>query len=470
MMKKSKHEGFLIALSLVLLSNPNINLIDFLPDCIAYLLLIYSIKGSINNIPYCAECKDALKKLALFTLIKVPAFFVMYSNLKYGRDIIPLFTLVFSAIELIYLVSAINNCYKMFGYIGERTDATVAVSPFPLSKSGQRMMSVASLRVLTFIFVFSKAILNLLPELMLLTQESIALRLKLNDAYPAVLVLCFLIGIIPGAIWANKALKYLKTLSKSDELSQAIRSFGNNDLPEDDIKKSKEKSVLNALSFLAISSIFTFDLIFENISASSVLPHFIYGLIVLFAIQNLISTKKQKMAIYISSILFVISSIANHLLTSAFFEKHQHLDLKYSKIAIREYEYVKISAILELITILLMLVVAAYIFITFIKNNTTYTNKSTDRNSARKKEYYRIMRKSITFFALPALINVLKCLNVFLKGMVKIAFTAIKAEGFATSTLPWMGTVIFCLCVIYTVYAFCYISELTTEIKFNTNS
>jgi hypothetical protein len=91
----------LVILSLVFLFNPNVNLIDVLPDFVAYVILLLVIGSHAESIPYLSECKGALIKLTLVTLIKIPAFTIMYSNMVSGKDIVPLFTLVFAVLEFL---------------------------------------------------------------------------------------------------------------------------------------------------------------------------------------------------------------------------------------------------------------------------------------------------------------------------------------------------------------------------------
>ena len=466
MNKAVKRKSLIIVLSLLFLANPNINLIDILPDCISYILLLLVLRGAMGEVPYAAELKDALRKLTLFTAIKIPAFFIMYSNLKYGRDIIPLFTLTFSALELIYLCYAIGNCFRMLGYIGERTDATVTIEPFKISRRGRHTMHPTALKTFTFIFVFAKAIFNLLPELLLLTQEDVTLRMKLSEAYPAVLVSCFLIGIIPCLIWLKMALGYVRALKESQTFINAVASFEKVDLPEEEKRKNREKMILNSLSAIALSSLFTFDVVFEDFSSGNLLPHFIYGIIIYISLIKISDTKSQRIALSSVAIPYIVSSTITHILISRFFETYQHIDLKYSSIAKSEYLYIEIAAVCECVLVVMLLIISAITFADFIKNNTGTSPTSSEYGEFQKRDHTRLIIKGSVLFAIPALINILKCINVFSKAAVKIAFTDNRADGFATSSMPWMGTVIFGLCVIYTIYAFYCISELSSEIKF----
>ena len=77
-----------------------------------------------------------------------------------------------------------------------------------------------------------------------------------------------------------------------------------------------------------------------------------------------------------------------------------------------------------------------------------------------------LIKKGCILFSLPGIIGILKCLNVFLKGEVKIISTQISEEGFAAGSLPWMSTLIFALCVIYVLYSVYFIHDVKEEVRF----
>lgn len=151
-----------ITLALIFICIPNINIIDFLPDFVAYFLL-WSIIGELDRmLPYFAELKTALKRLGLVTLIKLPATLVMFANLHTGRDIIPLFTLIFSVIELILIIQAVNLAYSALSYLGERSGASSLIMPFKVLFG---RMSTDTLRSVTCVYAVLRAALAFIPDI-----------------------------------------------------------------------------------------------------------------------------------------------------------------------------------------------------------------------------------------------------------------------------------------------------------------
>ena len=243
-MKKAKNPGALIALSLVFLFNPNINILDLLPDFVAYLALISAIGSASEHVPYLQECKETLSKLAIISAVKIPAMLIMFSNMYTGRDIVPLFTLIFGVVEIIFLSPAINNGYAALCYLGERTDATSLISAFPIDRSGARTMKTDALRALTLIFFSAKAALGFLPEICLLTFEDYATRKKANDIYPTLLVLSLLAVLIIGLVWLGRTKKYLNTVRKNGQVGTSVSSL----IPDSDAESISAKDKVRKYS------------------------------------------------------------------------------------------------------------------------------------------------------------------------------------------------------------------------------
>ena len=216
--------GSLIGLALFCLFNANFNLLDIFPDCIAYLILWYLIKDAADSVPYLDECKTALKRLAIITALKIPSFFVMYKNLYTGRDIVPMFSLIFVATELVLLYSVIANGYKALSYIGERTDASVTLDPFPINRR-EKKMTPSALLIMTVMFFLSKGILTLIPDMMMLTPGNIYKSRELAEAFPIAVVICMLAVTVIGLIWMHYTRKYVKALKKTDAVAKAIDSL-----------------------------------------------------------------------------------------------------------------------------------------------------------------------------------------------------------------------------------------------------
>lgn len=462
--KKIKNVYPLIIASLILLFNPSANLIDVLPDFIAYILLILAIGRHGETVPYLAECKGALVKLALVTAVKLPAFTVMYSNMMTGKDIVPLFTLVFVTLELILLYSAISNGYKALSYLGERTSCRSVRAPFTVSR--KRSCTPEQLKILTIIFFAARGILNVAPEILLLTPEDTALKKRLAEAYPAVLVVSVFAALIIGVVWLRHATKYVKAIRLSGDLSEAIASLEHRGTLEEETAKDKLRALLLSLTLLAVSSLFIFDVTIADFGGYNILPHFIYGILLSVSLYSLTSNERARSLLTVGASGYAITSLVGYFATLIFFNSYTYVDLKYSDAAKSAYSSVKIFAVLELIFVLFTLAVSVMAIADFIRNHTDVSPSDPSYSRTNEKNHKQTIRNVLPVFVISAVIHVLKCINVFLKQTSIVLHTDASTEGITASGVPAMDTIIFLACVVYVICCFVKSSNLKDEVKF----
>ena len=457
----------LVVVSLLILFNPSANILDILPDCIAYGLLIYAIGGLDKTVPYLSECKGALIKLAVVALIKIPAFFVMYANMKYGSDIVPLFTLSFAVVEIILIRAALKNLFASLSYLGERTDCASVRNPFKASK--KITLSPDSLYGITLGFFIVRATLGIIPELLLLSREDFALKKELNEAYPIVLVFAILISLVISVLWLKFALGYVKAIKNGGDLPDAITYVKQSSHVEISDKEEIRKKLFGALTVLAISSLFSFDLTFNNFGGRNILPHFIYGIILYYSVYNLTQSKKAKVLLTATVIPFCISSGLSHVLTKRFFMTYQYVDLSYSKYAKSAYLPIKISAVAESVFMIVFALVCASVLIGFVKNHTELSPSDPSYTHSNKNAHKRLMKTLAPIPICAALINVLKCVNVFIKENIQIIGSEVNTDGIVTSTAPFFSTLIFLATMVFVVYSFTAVSTIKDEVKLKYN-
>ena len=463
-MTKVRNVYPLIIISLIFLFNPSANLIDVLPDLVAYVMLIIAIGGLYETVPYLAECRSALIKLALVSVVKIPAFSLMYSNIAAGKDIIPLFTLVFVTLELILLYSAVTNGYNALAYLGERTDCRSVRESFSLGKN--KKCSPEQLKILTYIFFAARGILNVVPEIFLLTPEDVALRKRLTEAYPAVLVVCILAALVIGAVWLKHATKYARAIKQGGDIRDAISYIDRVGTPEEISEKDKLKKLALSLTTLAFSGIFIFDIALSDFGGYNILPHFIYGILLFVSVYNFSKDKKLRSVLTVGAAGYSVVSLLVFAFTLRFFESFTYVDLKYSNAAKSLYMPVKLFAVLELIFALVTLVAATLMTVEFIKEHTDVSPSDPSYSKTNEKNHKRTVMNVLPVFVISAVIHILKCVNVFIKQSSVILQTDANVEGIAASGVPAMDTIIFLACTVYVICCFVKTSNLKDEVRF----
>ena len=462
-MTKRKSSGTLIVIALIFLFNPCVNLIDILPDCIAYFLLILAIGSHSESVPYLKECKEALIKLSIITLAKIPAFLIMYSNLQYGSDIVPLFTLAFTVIELIAIYSALSNGYSSLSYLAQRTDCASVTEP--ITVFGSRI-TPEGLRNVSVIFFITKGALNVIPEALLLSREDSALKKRLLEIYPAALIICALAALVAGILWLRMMLKYVKSIQKANDLPSALKMMEKYSDPKLSDSKETLYKLKWSLGILALSSLFIFEISFHSLGGYNILPGFIYGIMIFCALYDYTSNRKLKIAFIVSTVCFTISSILNFALTSRFFRQYEYSDLRFSKYAKADYASIKITSVIQTVFAALLLIIAALITKELIKEHTDVSPSDPSYSESNKRNHRCLIKSSHTLFAFAIIISILKCVNVFLGATVKIIHSDVNPDGIVSSGAPVMNTVIFLVSIVYVIYSFVTVSTLRDEVKY----
>lgn len=219
----------MLGAGLFFLFNPNINIIDVLPDAVGYLLILVSIGKLCDLCPELEDARSAFIRMFWISLAKLPALLLMFwiTAVNVGEQtIILLFAFCFSVAELVFGVRAFSIFFEGLAYLGTRQDGGAFLYTCPIKQSGRfrrfshRPMQQAD-RVytrFTAVFFIVKFAMSVLPEVTLLvpydstgyvTPEG---RSMLNFR-PLLIALAFCIAFVVGLIWLISMCRYIKYLS-----------------------------------------------------------------------------------------------------------------------------------------------------------------------------------------------------------------------------------------------------------------
>ena len=460
-MKDHKNRSFGIIVALIFLINPNINMIDILPDFIAYFLLYSIISKSALIVPYFDEAKRAFKNLGIVTLVRIPCMFIVFTNMHTGRDIVPLFTLIFAVIEGVLLFSAITNSLDGLFYLGQRSDADALLSGSRIF--GYRLNS-DGVRTFTLFVFFAKCAFNVLPEFCLLSTYNSRLLRILSTAYPILLVTSIMIVWFLGVVWFVSAIQYITKVNRTCNLHEAIVSMaGEERLAVIEIKE-RTRSITNYLTLLAIASLFSFDIAFDNTNGINILPRFIFVLVYLISAGGLRYSLGLKIGLTVTSVFYTVVSLLNHYCTILFKDNYEMLDLLERDAAILAYLPIKILSVFELLLFIAFSVLMLIGFVKFIKNHTGISKDSEVYSRVDAVYHRKMIFKSFILFTLGMLINFGKCLSVFLKANVTVIHT--HSGMIVTSAAPWLDFLLIIMSVVLVGYSFYFLSTVKSDVKF----
>ena len=218
-----------IALGIIFLLNPNLNVIDFLPDFIGCLLIISGL-ASLRDVSDSFE-EARLNFLRLFwtSLSHIPAFVIMIlisARYMSEKTIILVFTFIYAVLELVLVNNALGSLIDGFVYVGERHDGDCC---FYLTHKNGKRTDVGKLKSFTTLFLIVTKSLTVAPNLVYLYDTSLdygvvtstAARNPIEYIGP-VSVICLVPAFIVGIVWAARTYTYIKGVAKDDAFADTL--------------------------------------------------------------------------------------------------------------------------------------------------------------------------------------------------------------------------------------------------------
>lgn len=457
----------LLIFSAVFLINPNINVVDIMPDFISWFILARLFARAADSAPYFEEARSAFLKLGWINLAKIPAFFLIItirSKDTLDNNVFALFSLSFFAVELMFLLPCVKNLFTALFHLGERTDALSLITPIDSPFSKIRKITPEALKECTYFFFICKGALGFIPDMFMLTSFSDrGTPVAISKHYPYVFIVSFLLTVFVGIIWLLRIKKYAAAVRKEGKFFDALDSMASENSAFYSRRKSELRTAVTALTLLSAASLFTVELSFDNWGNINILPHFIYGLMLIISVYYLDKTVKTKLVTYLAGICYVVVSIITYAFSILFLSKYEYYDLMDDKAAKVAYLKVEIFGILEFICIVIFLLLIASEINKFILNRTGIPTDHRKYGILDKELHASLKTRNGILCGLGIFAAATKCTNIFLNSDVQILFTS--ESAIATSSLPWFNLLVQLSSIAYILFSFYFMSTLKDELK-----
>ena len=191
----------LYIIGLIFLCNPLINIIDFLPDLIGYLLLLIAIHPMAYIDDKMAQLRHLLRILLLISVPKV---------------ILGCFALA----EPYFMWRATDAFFDGLYRLGVQEGVPTAVVYRQKKRSGKLIRIGARMQRLTHWFVVLRALTSLLPQFILLTNTTYleydiyGVFVDVRDALPVLIIIGLVLMLPLSIVWCVKLLRYLRDIRR----------------------------------------------------------------------------------------------------------------------------------------------------------------------------------------------------------------------------------------------------------------
>ena len=321
--------GFIFAS--IFIFNPNINIIDLLPDFIGYIIITVSISKIADLNETLDEARIAFQRMIWIDAAKVLALFWSF-GMAYDSEqnsSLLLWSFVFGVVELIFAVPAFSKLFSGLMSLADRYPSGVIFyrKKHLISQKLRRKSEAERLRTYTLVFLTLKAVFSFLPELADLSNTAYDEQSGFVDLYQFVGLLRFLAFIpilILGLIWIVRMIVFFaRIMSDAPFISALENDYIANVLPREGhfIKRRIQASFL----VLIIAVVLTVDFRLENIN---VLPDILSAIafIALFSMLGKYISKAKKFC-FASSITFIVASTLSYVSECYFFSNYSYNDI-----------------------------------------------------------------------------------------------------------------------------------------------
>ncbi|MBE6697064.1 MAG: hypothetical protein E7581_00920 [Ruminococcaceae bacterium] len=254
--KPRKHMGIgLIAVSMLFLWNPDaLAVFDLLPDVIGYILLslgMSSLSYLNHHFDQSAKYFNRMIALSAARLVFVLVLFGLVSHFERPTTIL-LGNFVFGVLELMALLPGYKHMFEGFLYAGSR------------SGNGKSVYLMRVISPLTRIFVITKVVLSVLPELTVLAETEGGYA-SIYDFVNLFRAASMLLGGVIGLVWLVLVLVYFIGILKDKPYVQALHDHYMREIyPNTDLFVAKRYKL--GSFFLLLGVLLTLDLPMENVN------------------------------------------------------------------------------------------------------------------------------------------------------------------------------------------------------------
>ena len=411
--------GFaLITAGFILLFNPVFYVIDVIPDAIGFFLIAAGLAKLSCFVEKIAQARSMYLKLAYVEIAKMLSLLLIPYN--GGSDKI-LYTFVFTVVELLMFIPALNWLFEGFGYTGIWYGGTALYAKHDITKTvkqdGKRVKTVVrSVDAMTrtknavLVFYIFRVAATLIPELTELQLydylgEVTALGRSATYYKPFLYVVFALAVIIWGIGYIRKVCGFFGSLKKDKAYMDALtRKYEFDILPNGNFFTARNMKRVLMLLLLASAASFMplvdgVNLMVGIISAS------------LLIASALILRQYVKAAIFIVPISAVrgILSVVNLITQTRYFAEYNAMDAKWISGATERYYNMAMMETIEYIFALASFLFFIAVLMKAVKNHLEITGVETDNAMYSKRnrdiETYNVIGSKLLLSAVLTIIN-----------------------------------------------------------------
>ena len=381
----------MIAMAFVFLFNPNIAIIDPLPDFIGYVVLSVALSkiSMISEILY--DAKRAFERLIIIDVGKILSIFWVFGidSISERNTSLLLWSFVFAVLEIIFAIPAYLKLFEGLSSLGNFHPNTSIHG----KKALKRNSYTDSIRSFSVFFVIFKAIFTCLPELTSLGSVTYDETSRFIDLYRYIGVIrgfCIIPVLFIGFAWLTSCIKYFVRISKDRAFVDSL----NNEYSQRKITKTGAfviKDVKIATVFFVMASAFSIDF---NMDGVNILPDILVAISLGLSLLYFSRTAKIKktFSVIVFS-LFVVASLFEDYIRYYFAENFYYNAINKNGEAFNVYIITVVAVALEGMLLVLLYVAMSRAIRSVVSEHTGYVLGKEIETDGEKKQILAVQSR-----------------------------------------------------------------------------
>ena len=399
--------GLLIICALLLFL-PRLNIIDVLPDAVAYLLLLCVIAPYAIIDSHLFEAQRYMEKMLLISAAECVSVPFVYLYLAKSPQEQPMFVLLCCFVFAFFRIKTILPLTRSLGdglmYLDTRNDGTMfcqaytrRLLSFRRGKKRVRKYSYSVTdRMMRAIrtFIIATSILNTLPELSALSyvpgDDTV---FQMYDYIALFRGFCMMISLIFGIVFVCRVVRYTRDIGVDLGYYARLHALYEQDVllhPE----RQTQKYLRRTFVLITLFAVFTMDFSVDRIN---VLPDFVAALLLLAAfwlLRRYVSCVARYMAVAAG---YAVASVAHFIVNTSFWSRYNPESIARSERIRVAYIPVQVLAALEGVLLLLSVICLFRMLYEVIDRYTGYEIEGTANYSREEKlrEEHRELQRAL---------------------------------------------------------------------------
>ncbi len=416
--KNFKIPWLFLSLGFIFVINPNVSIIDPLPDFFGYIIISIALNKLSLLSETMADAKKAFERMILIDGGKTLAFVWIFSIDSAGEraSSMLLWSFVFSVLEAIFLIPSYLKLFKGLSDLGDYHPNTAIHG----SKKGKYSYTDI-MKVFTVCFIVFKAVMTVLPEFADLSNASYDETSVFVNIYQYIGIMRFL-ACIPvltiGIIWLLNIIKYFKRIANDSELNASlVNKYKTDVLPRKGM--FIVRNIKTACWLLVLASVLTLDL---RIDGNNIIPDLLV-LVALIPSFMFISrtTEKIKRSEYTAFVIYGIMSLGSYLLNYIYLETYTYNTMDKNLAAFILYMIWVISVAAKGVSFVSLLSMLIKRINSVIEDHTGYVfgkEINTDGEKRRIDDIHKELKKSFSLVMNIAIVYVISDVVYALYGAI----------------------------------------------------